>query len=334
MGSDGFQGKGNLWMPLDIAEWRRDTNHLSPTEKAAYLALKISYWEHGYLPNDPDRLALIAQVSPDTWRNTQVALSIGFFEQDGPVLHLSLDRTNRAKFSLKRQKAREKAIKAINARWSKYKAKQDTQGSSKSDSPSIQGEILENNSKRLSVIPSTEVQNLPPPTPPARRVGIDRAQGDTPSTAPKKNENKAKPPKQAAGSTATGLNARSHREGAGTGRAGLRSATARPFKNGVNPENADSRRQGFKDEVLHYWRDLNPEYSKYEFTDADDRALTQLLDRQPELSLKEFRRLLQNRASSAINPAAAPHKWLRSILEYSAGPMDPFGKPRTIARSL
>jgi hypothetical protein len=52
-----------------------------------------------------------------------------------------------------------------------------------------------------------------------------------------------------------------------------------------------------------------------------------LLHDSPQLSLPAFRKLLKHRATSDVNPAAVPAKWIRKIAEFSAGPLDRFHKP-------
>lgn len=334
--------KADLWMPLDIGEWRRDTAHLNPTEKSAYLALRMYYWEHGWLPKDPARLANIAQSSMDTWSITQEALSMHFFEGPDGNLHLAREHEKRIAWTLKRQKAREKALKAINTRWSKYRAKQRTQSISSSDTPSIPEEVLKENSKNLSVLQEQKQKQELPPTPVAAHRGMQPT-GDTPSTpstppqvqvAESKSVGKAKPPKRAVVAIANGRDDAKPYQSPKHGVATLRDSKDRASRNGSHPSKADIRLQGFEKEVLEFWKGQNPEHPEYLFSGPDRRALGDLLDRHPGLSLGELRRLLQNRAASDINPAAAPHKWLRSIIDYSAGPLGKYGKPLREARTV
>jgi uncharacterized protein YdaU (DUF1376 family) len=44
-----------------------ETSHLSTEEFGAYQLLAFSFWQHGALPNDDNRLARIARASPEVW---------------------------------------------------------------------------------------------------------------------------------------------------------------------------------------------------------------------------------------------------------------------------
>jgi uncharacterized protein YdaU (DUF1376 family) len=105
-------------------------------------------------------------------------------------------------------------------------------------------------------------------------------------------------------------------------------------KSSLHPVNGDLRLDEFEREILSFWKHQNPEHPDYAFSAPDRRALEDLLAREPGLVLPELRRRLRNRAHSEINPAAHPAKWLRNIIEYSAGPLGKYGKPRHTARAL
>jgi len=51
----------DTWMPFYVADYLRDTRHLSATEHGAYMLLIMQAWtQGGLLPLDPVRLARIA----------------------------------------------------------------------------------------------------------------------------------------------------------------------------------------------------------------------------------------------------------------------------------
>lgn len=56
------------WMPLYIADFIRDTTHVGPLIKGAYLCLIMHYWNHGSLPDDEAKLRTITGLSPQEWR--------------------------------------------------------------------------------------------------------------------------------------------------------------------------------------------------------------------------------------------------------------------------
>lgn len=56
------------YMKLFIADYLGDTMHLSTEEHGAYLLLLMAMWRgDGWLPNDPQKLARMARVSPRRW---------------------------------------------------------------------------------------------------------------------------------------------------------------------------------------------------------------------------------------------------------------------------
>lgn len=77
------------WMPFYVADYLRDTGHLSTLEHGAYLLLIFAYWSNHGLPNNDAQLARIARVSPKQWREVRPTLSAFF--QDG-WRHRRIDR--------------------------------------------------------------------------------------------------------------------------------------------------------------------------------------------------------------------------------------------------
>lgn len=351
--------KLNLWMPLDLGPFLQDTAHLSTEEIGAYILLLIYYWAHGPLPNDPKRLANIAKIPIDTWSNTQEALSMYFFVGSDGLLHQKGADRRRAQWLDKRLKAREKAIKAITARWSKHRAKL----ASTSDTPSIReeirGEILEH--YPTSVI-QEQKQILPTPTPPtpSAQVGIEKPSSRSRKKTPRqlgvsprqlgrslrqlgksprqlKSVEEAKQGKndsEAIGEFPNGADAGQVHPGGENARAGGAGAAAKGKILDSDPQKVDPREYEIKSEVLAYWAGQNPDGPELHFNRADDRAFAALLRDHPELNLATVKKLLRNRAQSLINPTSAPHKWLRNLFEYAAGPLGKYGKPLSRPRLI
>ncbi len=70
--------KKRPWMPLYIADFLLDTQHLSATETGAYLLLIMHYWMHGKLPIDDAKLARIARMDPYQWSRSKTVIKAFF----------------------------------------------------------------------------------------------------------------------------------------------------------------------------------------------------------------------------------------------------------------
>jgi uncharacterized protein YdaU (DUF1376 family) len=68
-------------MKLYIGDELSNTSHMTPAEFGSYILLKMHYWRFGSLPTDDERLARIAKVAPDQWRD--IMPSIGPLFEDG-----------------------------------------------------------------------------------------------------------------------------------------------------------------------------------------------------------------------------------------------------------
>jgi uncharacterized protein YdaU (DUF1376 family) len=76
------------WMPLYIADYIADTQHLGALEHGAYLMLIMHYWRVGSLPNDDKKLARIAKVTDREWRAIRGTIADLF---DGNWTHKRID---------------------------------------------------------------------------------------------------------------------------------------------------------------------------------------------------------------------------------------------------
>jgi uncharacterized protein YdaU (DUF1376 family) len=328
--------KVDVFMPLYIGKYLQDTTHLDGMKSGAYLHLLMYFWIRGPLPNDHGELATIAKLTPDAWSITKAAVMHFFFLGPDGLWHQKGAERLKDEWMAKRQKAHDKAVKAARARWDKQKAK-------KGDAPSIARAMPYNVKEQV------QKQKKPTPTPPTSREGIDapsmpmhqasRPPGASSSTiAPAAAPaNKRKKSETADLGPTTGQNEQqggNHRQSSRSSMAPGRNLLPRYSKNGAQPQKTDSREERFKGEVFGFWAGQNPEGPKCPWGGSDERALVDLLNNNRELSFEEFKRLLRNRASSEVNPAAPPYKWLRSVLEYSAGPLGKFGKPLKPPRHL
>lgn len=82
------------YMRMYWADYDADTSHLTTMQHGIYLMLIKNYWQRGGpLPNDDDRLAKIARVSPRDWSRNRDTILEFFAEQENLLVHprLSLE---------------------------------------------------------------------------------------------------------------------------------------------------------------------------------------------------------------------------------------------------
>jgi uncharacterized protein YdaU (DUF1376 family) len=68
------------WMPMYWGDYLRDTRDLTTLQHGAYLLLIAHYWQHGKLPTDEHRLAVIAGVSFKKWKAIREPIADKFEE--------------------------------------------------------------------------------------------------------------------------------------------------------------------------------------------------------------------------------------------------------------
>jgi uncharacterized protein YdaU (DUF1376 family) len=79
------QSRTDTWMPLYVADYLRDTMHLSTEQHGAYFLLLMACWSRGSLPSDPAQLAGIARMPLAAWRRASPVL-MPFFVVDGELV--------------------------------------------------------------------------------------------------------------------------------------------------------------------------------------------------------------------------------------------------------
>lgn len=63
------------WMPLYIADYLKDTVHLSAAEHGAYMLLIMRYWQDGGLPQDEKMIARFSRLSHEEWTESRDVLA-------------------------------------------------------------------------------------------------------------------------------------------------------------------------------------------------------------------------------------------------------------------
>src|SRR5260370_25050615 len=67
------------WMPLYIGDFLADTMHLGATERGIYISLIMHCWQHGIIPLDDHKLALIAHCDTRLWHQHSATV-LQFFD--------------------------------------------------------------------------------------------------------------------------------------------------------------------------------------------------------------------------------------------------------------
>src|SRR6516164_4706992 len=102
------------WMPLYIGDFTADTMHLNATETGIYIRLIMHCWQHGSIPYDEHKLALIAHINPKLWHQYRGTI-MPFFEiessQSGPCYRHNRVALERLRYDEKRNKNKAGAAK-------------------------------------------------------------------------------------------------------------------------------------------------------------------------------------------------------------------------------
>lgn len=105
-----MSGKTDTWMPLYIADYLADTQHLSTLEHGAYLLLLMAYWrKKGPLPDDDVKLARIAGLSLKQWKVIRSNVVELFRAGDGQLVSTRAEKEIEAA-RVKSEKARANAL--------------------------------------------------------------------------------------------------------------------------------------------------------------------------------------------------------------------------------
>jgi uncharacterized protein YdaU (DUF1376 family) len=106
----------DLWMPVYIGDYLRDTQRLTTEQHGAYYLLLLDYWTNGPLPADDAVLCSISRLKPVRFRKHKGVLLSFFTIEGGKLRHKRAD-AEKAKAEQHANRRSEKATKAAEARW-------------------------------------------------------------------------------------------------------------------------------------------------------------------------------------------------------------------------
>lgn len=102
--------KADAWMPLYVADYRKDTARLTCEQHGAYLLLIMDAWVGGPLPDDDVSLAQVAHLELKAWKKHRPTLERFFRVEGGEWVHKRVEQ-ERGKAIRLRDARRETGLK-------------------------------------------------------------------------------------------------------------------------------------------------------------------------------------------------------------------------------
>lgn len=137
-----MSSKQDIWMPLFIGDYLRDTTRLNTEKHGAYLLLIMDYWINGAPPDDDEVLASITKMQLPAWRKARPALQLLFTVVDGCWKHKRIEE-ELLKAAENSERYAERAKKAAEKRWNKDATSNATSIPS-SNTKGVHGDMLGN----------------------------------------------------------------------------------------------------------------------------------------------------------------------------------------------
>lgn len=153
--------KGDVWMPLYIGDYMRDTGRLTTTQHGAYFLLLMDYWINGPPHDDDEVLASITKCTPFTWKKVRVNLQDFFKISNGFWIHKRIEE-EKLKTAQTIEKFKERSKKGNDAKRLKGVLEGDQQGAKKDSleappSPSPSPTTLKTKAKSKTIAPVVEL---------------------------------------------------------------------------------------------------------------------------------------------------------------------------------
>ena len=117
-----------LRLMIDIRDWKEQTATLTPSERGAFLSLKMHYWRSGQIPDRDSALAQIAGMSAKEWSDARQGLEPLFIVGKGEWFRTDWSAELEAAYAAVR-KASEASKAANKVRWDKQKHRVSASGS-------------------------------------------------------------------------------------------------------------------------------------------------------------------------------------------------------------
>ena len=332
------------YMLRDISQYLTDTHGMSPLEAFAFNNLEIAYWLMGYLPNDPERLAFIAQI-PLSMLGARVlhAFSLGIDGHLHNVKAQKLRDDERSK-ALKRQ---EHARRAAMCRWHPEEKNQGGEIPAKdvharasiehetmlhlplTGSPSRALPLLDpliTKSTNLRAREAPAINPTPAASQPAWSMAVDGQHRSVIKAKPQKSGIRARREAGEDGKAHPGVVRVST-----VGALRRKQASSKPSKGKIEAPGTGTRFERFRREIFKLWELVNEGGPQCTWQEQDKNALASILGEHPDLTVEQFRQCLGNVQESMregeLSPTVAPRCWLVRVVEYLSCPLDRFNRP-------
>lgn len=326
------ESTANIWFPFMIGDHLGRTQHLSPSEEAAYVRLQCYQWQHGHF--EEERISRIGRLSDDAWSIGQASLKhMLSMDQVGLYFIPWLDE-EKAKWAEKQKKSSEKARKAANSRWAKTKRK-DGEQKTKTMLQALPEHSPSSATDHAPVMPFTFTGSTTPPSPSVQGEAPSGAAGENGAKTPKTpavaslDDQATQPPSSASGGAVV---ERSGPLGIDSAHPLVQSAERR------KPTIGDSRFLPFKGVVVKWWGQANEvDPKRAPWTGRTNAALKTMLEAEPELTIEELVDRLGHRwqamqiclehppGRGAVLPATPLHQVLARLETFRHGPVTDLG---------
>ena len=110
-------GKVDIWMPVYIGDYIKDTMGLSAKEHGCYFLLLMNYWVEGHLNDDIEELLIVCRLQADEKRVLEKVLKKFFQHQNGHYIQKRIEEEIR-----KAHNIRDRNQKNAASRWSNTKS--------------------------------------------------------------------------------------------------------------------------------------------------------------------------------------------------------------------
>jgi uncharacterized protein YdaU (DUF1376 family) len=298
-------GKTDIWMPVFIGDYLADTMHLTTEQHGAYLLLLFHLWRRGSPRDDDAVLAKISGLGDHAWKLHRPVLAEFFRIHDGLWQHGRVEK-EKARVAATKQSMSNKAKSAASSRWRK------------SDAPSIAQAMPEDadshsNTESESESEADSDSELQPQVPPLRSCGapVGMTSVFIPEDGSSQLEGSATQETSASGEVYL-----SSQEKTSSGSKRLSSQEKSSSSSRKQIAVSDVRHRPFRSILAQYWRAKNHTSPEMPWQGRDAKALADFLEACPRLNETQFRKMMGNRARSAIPHGDRVYLWIGNLTRF------------------